>query len=83
MSRGRGHDHHLHQIRPDFFKLFVHHRLHAISKAGDDDHRGHADNNAQHGEDCPGFAAHQGLNRQLKILFHSHQSVSPSPASEG
>ena len=73
-------DHHLDQVGTQLLELGVHVVLHAVAQARDDDDGCHADDDAQHGQQCPHLAEHQGLDGQLEGLGKVHASSS-SPAS--
>ena len=74
----------LDQIGAQLLKLLVHHILHAVAQAGDNDDGTHADDDAQHGEQSPHLAGHQGLQGQAEGLskVHAPASCSAGEASE-
>ena len=89
IQRGAGKvDLSLDQIGTHLLKLVVHIVLHSVAQAGDDDDGGHADDDAQHGQQRPHLTGHKAFDGQLEGLSEIHASTSPvrravkpSPAS--
>ena len=77
----------LHHIDAQLIHLFVDHPLDPVAQSQDDDDRGHADDDAQHGEQGAHLAGGQGLDGQTEGLSCVHAptscSSSSSPASPG
>ena len=71
----------LHHVDPQLLHLFVHHPLHSVAQSQDDDDRGHADDDAQHGQQGTHFAGGQGLQRQAEGLSKVHTAPSCSAMS--
>lgn len=62
--------------------LLLYHAGETVAQGDDDDHRPHADDNAQHGQKGPHFAGPQGFESQLEGLSEIHAPAS-SPLSAG
>ena len=72
-----------HHVDPQLIHLLLHHAGQAVAQGQDNDDGGHADDDAQHGEQGAHLAGGQGLDGQAEGLSIVHTASTSSSAASG